>query len=145
MQGSESRKEKTLITFLKHCAGVPEVIAKQKRTLKKKWGNFTPEQARDFRHFSRRVRARAQRWAKSQGYDIGRKTYHVDHMYSVFDAWVNGVTESVVNHPVNLRIVEAKKNTSKGAKSLFTLEELYEKIRIYNTEQELVNSANQSD
>jgi hypothetical protein len=32
--------------------------------------------------------------------------------------------ESVVNHPANLRILEANENSSKGAKSLYTLEEL---------------------
>jgi hypothetical protein len=118
------RKEKTKERFFEHCCGVPEVIEKQKQTLKEKWGDFTPEQMKDFRHYARRVRARAQKWAKSQGVVLGRQTFHIDHMFSVWDAWLAGLPESTVNHPANLRILEANANSSKGAKSLYTLEEL---------------------
>ena len=122
--GDNQRKEKTKERFFKHCCGVPEVIEKQKQTLKEKWGNFTPEQMKDFRHYSRRVRAKAQRWAKEQGYQLGKQTYHVDHMFSVWDSWLAGLPESVVNHPANLQILEAKKNSSKGRKSILTVDEL---------------------
>lgn len=101
-----------------------ETIDKMKATKRKKYGNFTPEQMRDFRHYARRIRARAQKWAKEQGYVLGQQTYHVDHKFSIWDAWLAGLSESVVNHPANLRILEANENSSKGAKSLYTLEEL---------------------
>lgn len=122
-EGAEQRKEETRLTIDTRL-NTKENIEKRKQTLKEKWGNFTPEQMKDFRHYSRRVRAKAQRWAKEQGYVLGKQTYHVDHMYSVWDSWLAGLPESVVNHPANLRILEATENSSKGAKSLYTLEEL---------------------
>jgi hypothetical protein len=123
------RKEKTKERFFEYCCGVPEVLEKSKKTLKEKFGNFTPEQMKDFRHYARRIRARAQQWAKEQGYVLGKQTYHVDHKFSVWDSWLSGLSENVVNHPANLQILEAKKNSSKGRKSLYTLEELLELTR----------------
>lgn len=105
-----------------------DALEKRKNWLKEKWGDFTPEQMKDFRHYSRRVRVRAQRWAKEQGYVLGQQTYHVDHKFSVWDAWRANLPESVVNHPANLQILEAKKNSSKGAKSSLTLDELMKLI-----------------
>ena len=95
-----------------------------KQTLKKKWGNFTPGQMKDFRHYARRVRSRAQKWAKDQGYVLGQQTYHVDHKLSVREAWLAGLSEEVVNYPYNLRILEAKANCSKGSKSTLTVDQL---------------------
>lgn len=79
---------------------------------------------KDFRHYARRVRGRAQKWAKEQGYVLGRQTYHVDHKLSVFDAWKAGLPEKIINHPANLQILTAKQNSSKGAKSSISIEEL---------------------
>lgn len=123
-EGDDQRKEKTKEKFFEHCCGNPDVIEKSKKSIREKWGNFTPEQMKDFRHYARRIRARAQKWAKDQGYELGRQTFHVDHMFSVWDSWLAGLPESTVNHPANLRILEASANSSKGAKSLYTLEEL---------------------
>lgn len=106
-----------------------ETVNKMKATKQEKFGNFTPEQMKDFRHYARRIRARAQQWAKEQGYVLGKQTYHVDHKFSVWDSWLAGLSENVVNHPANLQILEAKKNSSKGRKSLYTLEELLELTR----------------
>ena len=61
---------------------------------------------------------------------LGQQTYHVDHKLSVFDAWKAGLSESVVNHPANLQILEAKQNSSKGAKSSITVEELLKLINL---------------
>lgn len=125
---AKERKLKTKEKFFEHCCGVPEVLEKQRATLKKKWGDFTPDQMKDFRHYARRVRARAQQWAKDQGYILGQQTYHVDHKLSVREAWIAGLSEEIVNHPCNLRILEAKANSSKGSKSIITIEELLKEI-----------------
>ena len=122
-EGAEQRKEETRLTIDTRL-NTKENIEKRKQTLQEKWGDFTPEQMRDFRHYARRIRARAQKWAKAQGYELGKQTYHVDHKFSIWDAWLEGLPESVINHPANLRILEANENLSKGAKSLYTLEEL---------------------
>ena len=126
--GDTQRKEKTKKSFIKRLHN-QETVDKMKATKRKKYGNFTPEQMKDFRHYSRRIRARAQQWAKEQGYVLGKQTYHVDHKFSVWDSWLSGLSENVVNHPANLQILEAKKNSSKGRKSLYTLEELLELTR----------------
>jgi hypothetical protein len=125
---AEERKEVTKEKFLISCCNNDSVRKKQKQTLKEKWGNFTPEQAKDYRHYARRIRAKAQQWAKDNGYELGPQTFHVDHKLSIFDAWKAGLSEKIVNHPANLRIIPSKENSSKGAKSLITIEELYEKI-----------------
>lgn len=127
---AEKRKEETRLT-IESRLNTKENIEKRKQTLKEKWGNFTPENLKDYRHYARRVRARAQKWAREQGYTLGQQTYHVDHILSIWDAYAAGLSEEIVNHPANLQIIEAKKNTSKGATSYFTVEELLEKIKLF--------------
>jgi hypothetical protein len=126
---SIKRKHETKNRFLKYCSGVPEVREKIKQTLKQKWGNLTPEQLKNYRHYARRIRSNAQVWAKKQGYILGQQTYHVDHKLSIRDAWKAGLSMEIVNHPANLQIIEAKMNSSKGAKSTITVEQLIELIR----------------
>jgi len=124
------RKEKTKETFFKFCAGVPEVTAKMLKTKREKFGTLTPELAKEYRHYARFIRQRAQKWAKDQGYILGQQTYHVDHKLSIMDAWRAGLSEEVVNHPANLQVIEAKKNTSKGATSSITVEELLQLVNL---------------
>ena len=130
-EGAVERKEKTKETFFEYCYGNDEVRARQKATLKKKFGDFTPEQAKDFRHYARRIRQRAQKWARDNGYTIGQQTFHVDHKLSILDAWYAGLPEEVVNHPANLQILEAKQNSSKGANSSITVDELLKLVAPY--------------
>lgn len=125
---ADERRERTRESFVERLH-TKEVRAQQKKTLKEKWGNFTVEEAKDFRHYARRIRARAQRWAKEQGYELGQQTFHVDHKLSIFDAYMAKLPESVVNHPANLQIMEASLNSSKGAKSSLTVEELLDLIK----------------
>lgn len=125
---ANERKEETKKRFFEHCCGVPEVVEKQKQTLKEKFGNFNPEQLKEYRHYARRLRARAQKWAKAQGYVLGQQTYHVDHKLSILDAWKAGLSEDIVNHPANLQILDAKINSGKGSKSSITVEQLLEQI-----------------
>lgn len=117
------RKESTkqsLITRLHN----EETCEKASRTKRMKFGTLDPAQAKEYRRYARFVRQRAQQWARRQGYVIGKQTYHVDHKFSVLDAWKAGLAESVVNHPANLQIIEARANSSKGSKSSISLEEL---------------------
>jgi uncharacterized protein (DUF2132 family) len=74
------------------------------------------------------MRSRAQKWARSQGFTLGQQTYHVDHKLSILDCWKLNLSEDIVNHPENLQILEAKKNSSKGSKSSITFDELMTKI-----------------
>lgn len=109
----------------------PEIRLIQTNTKRKKFGTLDPERAKDYRHYARYVRERAQKWARDNGYEIGRQTYHVDHILSVNEAWKAGLPEPIVNHPVNLRILDSRLNSSKGAKSLISVEDLLIKIAQY--------------
>lgn len=127
--GADERKAKTKQTFLESVC-TPESINKMKETKRKKSGLLTPEDAKNYRHYARAIRERAQMWAREQGYKLGQKTYHVDHKLSILDAWNANLPAEVVNHPANLRILEAKENSRKGSKSIITIEQLYEMIKL---------------
>ena len=127
--GADERKAKTKQTFLESVC-TPESINKMKETKRKKSGLLTPEDAKNYRHYARAIRERAQIWAREQGYKLGQKTYHVDHKLSILDAWNANLPAEVVNHPANLRILEAKENSRKGSKSIITIEQLYEMIKL---------------
>lgn len=129
--GANDRK-KQATEILNEYAYTEEAKAKSKATLKEKYGDFTPEQMKDFRHYARRIRARSQRWAKDNGHIIGQNTFHVDHKLSVWDAWKAGLSEEVVNNPANLQILPAKENESKGSKSIITVEQLLINIQSLN-------------
>ena len=101
-----------------------EANEKRKETRRLKFGLLTPEIAKQYRSYARAIRQRAQKWAKEQGYVLGKQTYHVDHKFSILDSWHAELKAEIVNHPANLEIMEAKKNSGKGSKSSITLEEL---------------------
>ena len=129
---ANERRAKTRETFFKHCNGVPTVIAKMKETKLKKTNMLDPKVAKDYRHYARRIRSKAQQWAREQGYVLGKQTYHVDHKFSIMDAWNAGLAVEIVNNPANLQILEAKKNSSKGMKSSITLAELMNLLHTSN-------------
>ena len=118
-----ARKEKVKHSFIERLHN-DETVEKIKDTKRKKSGLLTPTDAKNYRHYARFIRSRAQLWAKEHGYIIGRQTFHVDHKFSILDSWNAGLPEKIVNHPANLQILEAKQNASKGPKSSITLEEL---------------------
>lgn len=125
------RKIKTTQTLLKS-ACTPEAIEKMKNTKRIKSGLLTPENAKNYRHYARAIRYRAQQWAKENGYILGQRSYHVDHKFSILDSWNANLPAEIVNHPANLQILEANKNTSKGRKSSITLEELLKEIKSFS-------------
>ena len=120
---SKSRKEETKLSLIQRLH-TTDTVEKQKATKRKKSGMLTPELAKNFRHYARRIRYRAQQWAMDQGIVLGQQTFHVDHKLSILDAWNAGLSLEVVGHPVNLQVIEAKLNMSKGSKSILTIEEL---------------------
>lgn len=54
-----------------------------------------------------------------------------DHRYSRWDGYLNKVYPEILRHPVNCFIMLHSDNISKGSKSLFTLDELFNNIRQY--------------
>ena len=124
------RKEKTRKSLINRLHN-QEIYNKSKNTKRQNFGIITPEQIKDYRHYARKIRSRAQQWAKEQGYEIGKQTLHVDHKLSILDAWHANLSAEVVNHPANLQILEARKNSSKGSRSSITVDELMKAIHEY--------------
>lgn len=122
-EGSVERKENTRQSFIARLHN-QETVERAKQTKREKSGLLTPELAKDYRHYARAIRQQAQRWAKKQGHILGQQTYHVDHKFSILDSWNAKLPAKVVNHPYNLRILEAKANSSKSSKSIISLDEL---------------------
>lgn len=125
---SQQRKIDTRQSFIERLH-TPEIRERQKNTMRAKTGILTEERRLIFRRYAYACRKLAQSWAKDNGYEIGQQTFHVDHIYSVLDGFKNGIEPAIISHQVNLRILEAKKNSSKGPKSEITLEELLERIK----------------
>lgn len=122
---SSTRKEETkesLVTRLHN----KDTVDKIKKTKWAKWGmeNASEEQWKEFRKYGRSCRKLSQKWAKDNGYELGPQTFHVDHIYSILDGFKNEIAPSIMSHPANLRVIEAKKNSAKGGKSEITLAEL---------------------
>lgn len=55
-----------------------------------------------------------------------------DHLYSVKYGFINKVDPIIISHPANCRLIRQKENSSKGYKSCITLQELKERISIWN-------------
>jgi len=72
--------------------------------------------------------------------DRGRETYHIDHVYSIFDGFSNSVDPRIVGHIQNLQRLTASENRKKSVISWITLAELEEKIRIAEEEKLLAKS-----
>ena len=122
---ADDRKQKTKESLIQRLH-TPEIVERMTQTKRKKTGLLTPNELKEYRHYACRIRQQSQKWAKQQGYVLGQQTFHVDHKLSILDAWHAKLPIEVVNHPSNLQIIEAKKNSSKGSKSSLTVEELLE-------------------
>lgn len=120
---SKQRKEDTKLSLISrlHNEKNRDMISNTKRI---KTGILTEEKRKLYRRYAYCCRKLSQQWAKNNGYEIGRQTFHVDHIYSVLDGFKNEISPNIISHPANLRILEAKKNSSKGCKSEITIEEL---------------------
>lgn len=63
------------------------------------------------------------------GLHRSKGTNHLDHIYSVYDGFINNVPATVLSHPMNLRIIDSYENIVKRAQSDHTLEILLQKIK----------------
>jgi hypothetical protein len=126
---AKKRKTQTSIS-LKERLHKQETWDKISKTRREKFG-LTEKQRTIYKHYAAACRRIAQRWAKKNNYVLGQQTYHVDHIFSVMDGFRNSLPLQFVNHSINLRILEAKKNSSKGPKSELTIYQLLEKINEY--------------
>lgn len=58
-----------------------------------------------------------------------RNKYHLDHIYSIRDGFINNVEPSILAHPTNLRMLLYRDNIVKSSNSEITLDSLYLRIK----------------
>ena len=58
--------------------------------------------------------------------NLRSRDYVLDHVYSVFDGFVNEVPLDIICHPTNLKLIHKTDNSSKNCRSDKTIEQLYE-------------------
>ena len=68
--------------------------------------------------------------AKNRGNNLNGVTR--DHMYSVMEGFINNVDPGIISHPANCKLMLQPENSSKHVKSSITLEELKERIKIWD-------------
>lgn len=54
-----------------------------------------------------------------------------DHMYSISEGFKNNIDPNLIRHPANCEIIPHKQNQSKNSKSKVSLEELIERIKLF--------------
>ena len=59
--------------------------------------------------------------------EINSRKYHVDHIYSVIDGFLNNIDPKIISSPINLRVISQQENLLKGSKSDILLEDLLKK------------------
>ena len=62
--------------------------------------------------------------------NLRSKEWHLDHIYSVIEGYLNDVPPEVIACKSNLRIIEGKENISKNRRCCITLEALYEEYEL---------------
>lgn len=71
-------------------------------------------------------------WYKAKNHGDNLNGVSRDHMVSVKYGHENGIDPAILAHPANCRLVRHNDNISKGYKNFITLEELLNRINIWN-------------
>lgn len=61
-----------------------------------------------------------------------------DHMISIKWGWINHISPEIISHPANCQLLMHKDNKGKGISCSLTLEQLEEKILLWNKKYEIV-------
>jgi hypothetical protein len=130
----------------------------RKRTLKRKYGSETfnnPDKTRktriengtqindiiseDFKKYKRIVVNRTNTIYRNNeniinpyGYKRSRNGYHLDHIYSIKQGFLNNVPVEIITHPLNLKLVEGVVNLKKQDMCHINLRDLLHDIVNYN-------------
>lgn len=60
------------------------------------------------------------------------KDWHVDHIFSVFDGWINNIPINIISDISNLRLITSAQNLKKYRKSEKSIKQLYEDYYLLN-------------
>jgi len=80
----------------------------------------------DVRHLSDRNYKKYKKIINPDNFSRGRTSYHLDHIFSIKDAFENNVPVEVVSHRSNLRMMKYDENIAKGGLSEKSLNSLFE-------------------
>lgn len=58
----------------------------------------------------------------------GRNEYHLDHIYTISDGFINNIPPFIMSSIVNLQLITESQNLSKGSSSDITKEELFKRF-----------------
>jgi hypothetical protein len=90
------------------------------------------ENKSDFQKYSNKIRFLTEKTFNSN-FDIichlffRGKEYHLDHIYSIYDGFINSVDPLIMSSIVNLQLLPKKTNLEKSSNSWQTIDELYSK------------------
>ena len=71
-------------------------------------------------------------WYKAKNRGNNPNGISRDHMYSIKDGFLNGVDPKIISHPANCQLIQQPLNAKKQSKSCITLDQLKERIRIWD-------------
>ena len=98
-----------------------------------RWKNYTKEEIKQFEGYRENVKQITNHNFRKYHYIInpmeflrGHMQYHVDHLFTVREAFDNKIPPEIVSSPINLQMLPATENISKGSRSDITKETLYE-------------------
>lgn len=61
--------------------------------------------------------------------EIRTMDWHLDHIYSIMDGWLNNVSPEIIGHHSNLQMIDGNLNRSKNCRSDKTLKKLFSDYR----------------
>lgn len=61
------------------------------------------------------------------------RNYHIDHIYSIMDGFINNIDPCIIASPINLRVILGSDNLRKGIKSEIELDKLLENYNIFTS------------
>jgi len=56
---------------------------------------------------------------------LGKNKYNIDHIYSVYEGFINKVSPEIISSPINLQVLWYSDNIKKSSTSWMSIEELY--------------------
>lgn len=118
-----------------------KIISKARQTKIERGLVIPREEKEDLTHYRELISLYTNRNFRKYYYFINPKRlkrgindYHIDHIYSVFEAFKNNIPIWIICHPCNLRMLESNLNRSKGKDIHHSLEELLDKIEKFEKE-----------
>ena len=96
------------------------------------WKDYSDKELQEFNNYKNEVWRLSERNYKKFNKIInplnllrGRKKYHLDHIYSIFDGFCNNIPANIISHVDNLQMLLERDNISKSSRSDMSIKDLY--------------------